>query len=97
MGSAPDGSAAGKPREWLAMPGGRIRPVVSVPGDDGALELLPYDAWLARLRPTCSCGRPRLGSGRTCGSAECIAELSARQQTGPPAGGPGAARRSRGG
>ena len=59
-------------------PAAGFRPVVSVPGDDGALELLPYDAWLARLRPTCSCGRPRLGSGRTCGSAECIAELSAR-------------------
>jgi hypothetical protein len=29
------------------------------------------------LRPTCRCGQPRLGSGRTCGSAECIAELRA--------------------
>ncbi len=79
MGFAPDGSAVGRPREWLAMPGGRIRPVVSVPADDGTTELLAYDAWLARLRPTCRCGRPRLGSGRTCGSAECIAALSSNQ------------------
>jgi hypothetical protein len=59
------------------MPGGRIRPVVSIPCDDGTIELLAYDAWLARLRPTCRCGRPRLGSGRTCGSEECIAALRA--------------------
>jgi len=78
MGYAPD-APAGRPREWLAMPGGRIRPVVSVPGDDGDVELLAYDAWLARRRPACSCGRPRLGSGRTCGSAECVAELNARR------------------
>ena len=32
-------------------------------------------AWLTRLRPACRCGRPRLGSGRTCGSAECVAGL----------------------
>lgn len=57
------------------MPGGRIRPVVSVPGDDGATELLAYAAWLARLQPTCGCGKPRLGSGRTCGSVECVAGL----------------------
>jgi len=37
--------------------------------------LLAYAAWLARLRPACLCGRPRLGSGRTCGSAECVAGL----------------------
>jgi hypothetical protein len=79
MDFAPDGSAVARPREWLAMPGGRIRPVVSVPADDGTTELLAYDAWLARLRPTCRCGKPRLGSGRTCGSAECIAVLSASQ------------------
>jgi hypothetical protein len=53
--------------------------VVSVPTDDGVDELLAYDAWLARLRPTCFCGRPRLGSGRTCGSAECVKELARRE------------------
>ena len=50
MGSEPVGPLTEKPREWLAMPGGRIRPVVSVPNEDGADELLAYDAWLARLR-----------------------------------------------
>ena len=79
MNSMPGGDSVARPREWLAMPGGRIRPVVSVPGKDGDTELLPYDAWLARLRPTCRCGKPRLGSGRTCGSAECIAALTSQQ------------------
>jgi hypothetical protein len=78
MGSKSDDLAAERPREWLALPGGGIRPVVSVPGEDGIAELLAYAAWLARLHPVCHCGRPRLGSGRTCGSAECVAEL--RQQ-----------------
>ena len=78
MGSKSDDLAAERPREWLALPGGGIRPVVSVPGKDGIAELLAYAAWLARLHPVCQCGRPRLGSGRTCGSAECVAEL--RQQ-----------------
>jgi hypothetical protein len=78
MGYRPEDSTADRPREWLAMPGGRIRPVVSVPGEDGIAELLAYAAWLARLHPTCQCGQPLLGSGRTCGSAECVAKL--RQQ-----------------
>jgi hypothetical protein len=64
--------------EWLALPGGRIRHVVSVQGDDGVAELLAHATWLARLRPACRCGRPRLGSGRTCGSVECVAELRAQ-------------------
>ena len=75
MGSVPGDSATDRPREWLALPGGRIRPVVSVWSPDGIAELLAYGAWLARLRPACRCGRPRLGSGRTCGSAECVAQL----------------------
>lgn len=76
MDTAPgDYPGADRPREWLALPGGRIRPVVSVPGPGGIAELLAYSAWLERLRPICRCGRPRLGSGRTCGSAECVAEL----------------------
>src|SRR5580658_7238966 len=49
MGSVPDEPAADRPREWLALPGGRIRPVVSVPGPGGIAELLAYGAWLARL------------------------------------------------
>src|SRR6266496_2804995 len=75
MGSVPEDPATDRPREWLALPGGGIRPVVSVPGPGGIAELLAYGAWLARLRPACRCGRSRLGSGRTCGSAECVAEL----------------------
>jgi hypothetical protein len=82
MGGVPGDPAAGRPREWLALPGGRIRPVVSVPGPGGIAELLAYGAWLARLRPACRCGRPRLGSGRTCGSAPCVARLRAQQASG---------------
>ncbi len=85
MGSVPADPAEGRPREWLALPGGGIRPVVSVPGSGGTAELLAYGAWLARLRPTCVCGRPRLGSGRTCGSAECVAELRGQEASGWPA------------
>ena len=79
MGGVPDDPAADRPREWLALPGGGIRPVVSVPGAGGIAELLAYGAWLARLRPACRCGRPRLGSGRTCGSAECVAQLRVQE------------------
>jgi hypothetical protein len=61
------------------LPGGRIRPVVSVPGHGGPAELLAYAAWLARLQPACRCGSPRLGSGRTCGSAECVAQLRVQE------------------
>jgi hypothetical protein len=75
MGSMPERPAGEKPREWLALPGGRIRPVVSVPCVDGTAELLAHAVWLSRLLPTCRCGRPRLGSGRTCGGAECVAQL----------------------
>jgi hypothetical protein len=82
MGSAPDDPAVDRPREWLALPGGRIRPVVTVPVPGGIAELLAHAAWLARLRPTCGCGRPRLGSGRTCGGAECVAGLRI-QEIGP--------------
>jgi hypothetical protein len=77
MSSVPRRPAADdRPREWLALPGGRIRPVVSVPGEDGALELMSHAAWMARPKNPCACGRPRLGSGRTCGSVECVARLS---------------------
>jgi hypothetical protein len=79
MGSMPGDPAADRPREWLALPGGGIRPVVSVPGPGGIAELLAYAAWLNRLRITCKCGQPRLGSGRTCGSADCVADLRAEE------------------
>jgi hypothetical protein len=75
MGSTPGGPAADRPREWLALPGGRIRHVVSVAGEGDTAELLAHAVWLARLLPTCRCGRPRLGSGRSCGSPECVSLL----------------------
>jgi hypothetical protein len=85
MGSVPRRQAAGdRPREWLALPGGRIRPVVSVPGEDGEIELMAHSAWLARPIRPCGCGRPRLGSGRTCGSVECVARLSSEDASGQP-------------
>jgi hypothetical protein len=84
MPRRPAERAADKPREWLALPGGRIRPVVSVAGDEGVTELLAHAAWLARQKPACRCGRPRLGSGRTCGSVECVARLRDHNAGGKP-------------
>ena len=75
MDPMPGSAAAEKPREWLALPGGGIRRVVSVPGGGGTVELIAHAAWQARLVSACRCGRPRLGSGRSCGSAECVARL----------------------
>jgi hypothetical protein len=77
MDVMPDGTTAVRPNEWLALPGGGIRPVVSVPGPDGTAELLARGTWLARQPPACDCGKPRLGSGRTCGSADCVGRLAA--------------------
>jgi hypothetical protein len=79
MGPMSSSPAAGRPREWLALPGGGIRLVVSVPGTAGPAELLTHAAWLARLQPACRCGRPCLGSGRTCGGAECVARLCGQE------------------
>jgi len=80
MGTLPGNPVDARPREWLAMPGGRIRQVVSVPAEASPAEASPAElvspaVWLARLAPTCSCGRPCLGSGRTCGAAACIRRL----------------------
>jgi len=85
----PANAAAAGPREWLALPDGGVRPVVSVPRADGTIELVAYSAWLTRSRPACLCGMPRLGSGRTCGSADCVARLRVEE-----AGGAGTARAS---
>jgi hypothetical protein len=79
MDPMPGSAAAEKPREWLALPGGGIRRVVSVPGGGGTVELIAHAAWQARLVSACRCGRPRLGSGRTCGSAECVARLRGQE------------------
>jgi hypothetical protein len=79
MDPMPGGTAEAKPREWLALPGGGIRRVVSVPGRGGTVELIAHTAWQARLVSACRCGRPRLGSGRTCGSEECVARLRGQE------------------
>jgi hypothetical protein len=41
MGRAPGGAGTERPSEWLALPGGRVRPVVSLASEDGEVELLP--------------------------------------------------------
>jgi hypothetical protein len=57
-----------RPAEWLLMPDGRIRRVVTV-----GTELVAYDAWQrARIRK-CACGAPAIRE--TCGAAACIARL----------------------
>jgi hypothetical protein len=83
MDPAPRSAAPQRPREWLALPGGRVRQVVSALADDGTAELLTPAAWQARLMPLCQCGRPRLGSGRTCGGAECVAQLRGQEPLPP--------------
>src|ERR1700754_4596720 len=45
MGSVADDPATDRPREWLALPGGGIRPGGSVSGPRGIAELLADGAW----------------------------------------------------
>ena len=49
MGSVPEDPATDRPREWLALPGGGIRPVVSVPGPGGIAELARFAASLGNV------------------------------------------------
>jgi hypothetical protein len=63
------------PREYVALPGGALKRVYSVPLDDGTVVLGDHETWLASRASRCSCGRVCLGSGRSCGSAECVARL----------------------
>jgi hypothetical protein len=63
------------PREYVALPGGALKRVYSVELDDGQIVLSDHEAWLASRATRCCCGRVCLGSGRTCGSAECVARL----------------------
>ena len=114
MATPPGNSAEARPREWLAMPGGRLRQVVSVPAaaslaglrpegsssqepspagsglagsgpagsgpaGSGLVELVSPAVWMARLAPHCWCGKPCLGSGRTCGAPECVRRLRERE------------------
>jgi hypothetical protein len=64
------------PREYVAMPGGMLKRVSSVELADGRIVLSDHEAWLASRAARCSCGRVCLGSGRTCGSHECVARLA---------------------
>ncbi|MGD0685925.1 MAG: hypothetical protein ABSA03_12510 [Streptosporangiaceae bacterium] len=67
--------------EWLALTHGRVRRVVTI-GD----ELVSWPVPLERScpRPPCSCGRPRLGSGQSCGSPECVIRLHRSAASSPP-------------
>jgi hypothetical protein len=65
--------------EYIALPGGTIRRVYSIDQDDGTVALGDYRAWITSRAAHCSCGKICSGSGRTCGSPECIARLAARQ------------------
>jgi hypothetical protein len=68
-----------RPAEWLLLPGGGIRRVVTV-----GTELVPYDAWLRAQVRKCACGAPAIRE--TCGSPECVAGLwAAGRSGGPPA------------
>jgi hypothetical protein len=64
------------PREYVAMPGGVLKRVYSIPQPDGSIVLADHETWLASRAARCSCGRVCRGSGRTCGDPECIARLS---------------------
>jgi hypothetical protein len=61
------------PREWLALPGGLIRPVVSVPGNDGVLSSPPAATYPPQQpgrprAPSPSTSRSRAGDCRRCSS-----------------------------
>jgi len=64
------------PREYIALPGGALRRVYSLPTADGGLALGDHNAWLASRAARCSCGAVCRGSGRTCGDPECISRLA---------------------
>ena len=56
--------------EWLVLPDGKIRRVVTV-----GTELRAYPTALERIYAPAICevcGRTACGGGRTCGSAECV-------------------------
>jgi hypothetical protein len=62
-----------RPAEWLLMPNGRIRRVVTV-----GSELVAYDAWLRAQVRKCACGAPAIRE--TCGSPACVAGLWVRER-----------------
>ncbi len=63
------------PREYVALPGGGIRQVYSIERTDGTVALGDYRAWVASRAARCACGAVCRGSGRTCGTPECIRRL----------------------
>ena len=74
-GTTPETSAtsdvpAGVQAEWLALPDGTVRRVVTV-----GSELLPPDAAARAVAPKCACGEPRRARAQSCGAAECVERL----------------------
>ena len=67
---APVPGPAGVQVEWLALPDGTVRRVVTV-----GSELLPPDAAARAVAPKCACGEPRRARAQSCGAAECVERL----------------------
>ena len=65
--SATSDVPAGVQVEWLALPDGTVRRVVTV-----GSELLPPDAAARAVAPKCACGEPRRARAQSCGAAECV-------------------------
>ena len=71
LGTTPAGTASeGVQVEWLALPDGTVRRVVTV-----GSELLPPDAAARAVAPKCACGEPRRARAQSCGAAECVERL----------------------
>jgi hypothetical protein len=67
---------AGAQVEWLALPDGTVRRVVTV-----GSELLPPDAAARAVAPKCACGEPRRARAQSCGAAECVERLWASMKS----------------
>ncbi len=76
LSSAGEASPAGRGSAPGASPArGRSAARASSMAGSSPAELVSPAVWLARLAPICPCGKPCLGSGRTCGAAECVRRL----------------------
>ena len=73
---APVPGPAGVQVEWLALPDGTVRRVVTV-----GSELLPPDAAARAVAPKCACGEPRRIRAQSCGAAECVERLWASMKS----------------
>ena len=77
LGTTPAASAGeGVLVEWLALPDGTVRRVVTV-----GSELLPPDAAARAVAPKCACGEPRRARAQSCGAAECVERLWASMKS----------------